>query len=120
MGLYENIKSLCDQHGIAVTRLESELGFARGSIGKLRRQKSMKADRLDKIADFFGVTPTYILTGEHEGYYLNPETAQIAQEMFEDADMRTLYDLKAKMGEERFKAHIELMRKLYAEEHPDE
>ena len=117
--IYDRIKELCRSYGIAITKLEQKLGFAKGSLSKIDRFKP-SSERVQKLADFFGVTPTYILTGEHEGYYLNPETAQIAQEMFEDSDMRTLYDLKAKMGEERFKAHIELMRKLYAEEHPDE
>lgn len=93
MGLYENIKTLCDRSNIAVTRLESELGFARGSIGKLRSQKSMKADRLDKIADYFGVSVEYLLTGEHPAeYHFDPETARIAQEIFDNPELHTLFD----------------------------
>ena len=36
MSTYETIKTLCKERGIAVTALEKELGFGRGSIGKLR------------------------------------------------------------------------------------
>ena len=36
MATYEIIKDLCDRKGIAVTVLEKELGFGRGSIGKLK------------------------------------------------------------------------------------
>lgn len=32
MSTYETIKNLCKQHSIAVTALEKELGFGRGSI----------------------------------------------------------------------------------------
>lgn len=93
MGLYENIKNLCDQNKIAVTRLESELGFSRGSIGKIRQHKSMTAVRLDKIADYFGVSVDYLMTGEQPtDYYLNPETAQIAQEIFDNPELHTLFD----------------------------
>lgn len=34
MSTYEIIKKLCRERGIAVTALEKELGFGRGSIGK--------------------------------------------------------------------------------------
>lgn len=36
MSTYEVIKQLCDEHGIALTALEKELGFGRGSLGKLK------------------------------------------------------------------------------------
>lgn len=52
---YEKIERLCKEHGIAITKLESELGFGRGSIGKLKKGGSCSADRLAKIADYFHV-----------------------------------------------------------------
>ena len=56
-----------------------------------------KADKTQKIADYFGVPLEYLLTGVqkdvHEtGYYLNPETAKVAQEMFENPELRVLFD----------------------------
>lgn len=65
MSTYETIKSLCKQHSIAVTALEKELGFGRGSIGKLRNSKT-SAERLQKIADYFNVSTEYLLTGTDE------------------------------------------------------
>ena len=54
------------------------------------------------------------VTGEEKnGYYLNEETAKLAQEMFEDEDMRSLFDMKRNMPPERFKAHIEFMKNIY-------
>jgi len=52
---YEKIEKLCKEHGIAITKLEAELGFGRGSIGKLKKGGSCSADRLAKIADYFHV-----------------------------------------------------------------
>ena len=114
MELYDAIKELCEKKGITIVGLERELGFGRGSIGKLRSGQSIRSDRLRAIENYFGVQ-----IGS-EQYYLNSESAQIAQDMYEDDDMRTLYDIKSKIGEERFKAHVDFMRSLYAEEHPDE
>lgn len=65
MTTYEIIKSLCHDKGIAVTALEKEIGFGRGSIGKLRNG-STSGERLQKIADYFGVTVDYLMTGKEE------------------------------------------------------
>lgn len=113
MSIYERIKNLCKLRGINISELERSLGFARSSLSKIDRFKP-GSDKVRKIAEYFGVTQDYILTGE--SFYGDDGIAQIAQEMFNDPDMRTLYDLKEKMGEKRFRAHIEFMRKMYEED----
>ena len=123
MSAYNTILYLCEKSGIAVTALEKELGFGRGSIGKLKNGGSMSSSRLQKIADYFGVTTDYLMTGEEnvsDGYYLNDETAKMAQEMYEDPDMRSLFDMKRNMDPDRFKAHVNFMKELYKKEHPDD
>lgn len=93
MTTYEKIKDLCDQKSIAITVLEKELGFGRGSIGKLRNgNTTMK--RLQVIADYFGVDVEYFSDNakEEKTYYLNPETAELAQTLFENNDLRILFD----------------------------
>ena len=64
MTTYEIIEKLCDKEGIAVTSLETKLGFGRGSIGKLKNGGGITATRLKLIADYFGVTVDYLMTGE--------------------------------------------------------
>ena len=59
MNTYDVIKALCDEKGIAVTALEKELGFGRGSIGKIKNGGSMSVNRLQKVADYFGVDLRY-------------------------------------------------------------
>lgn len=113
MGIYERIKSLCKLRGINVKELESELGFARSSLWKIDTI-TPSSEKVRKIAEYFGVTQDYILTGD--AFYGDEGIAKAAQEMFNDPDMRTLYDLKEKMGEKRFRAHIEFMRKMYEED----
>lgn len=65
MSTYDVIKRLCDEKQLAITALEKELGFGRGSIGKLRSSNT-SAERLQKIADYFGVTVAYLMTGEEK------------------------------------------------------
>lgn len=93
MATLDVIKELCKINGLSIRALEKELGFSNGSIAK---SETIKSDRLQKIADRFGVTVDYIVKGENpetgEPYYLNIETKRIAQEVFESKELRMLMD----------------------------
>lgn len=116
MTLFERIEELRNSRGISQGKLEKELGFSNGSISKWKNS-TPNPERLKKLADYFGVSVEYLMTGEEtKGYYLNEETAKLAQEMFEDEDMRSLFDMKRNMPPERFKAHMEFMKNLYEQE----
>ena len=53
-------------------------------------------------------------------YYTNPETAKLAQEMFDDPELRSLFHMKRNTDPERFKAYMDMIRKLYKMEHPED
>ena len=94
MGLYENVREAAKEKGYSINRLEKELGFARSYISKFKNI-TPSADKLQKIADVLGVSVDYLLTGEEkkeDHYYLNDETAQVAQEIFENKELRALFD----------------------------
>ena len=81
MTTYEIIKELCKERGIAVTALEKELGFGRGSIGKLRNG-STTIERLQKIADFFNVSIEYRNSGTtSEPSLTSKDERDIAQDL---------------------------------------
>lgn len=91
---YDRIKILCKQKGVTVTGTEKELGFARGSLCKVDTNKP-SMEKVQKLAEFFGVSVEYLTTGEEKdekGYYINPETAELAQTLFENRDLRVLFD----------------------------
>lgn len=122
MSTYEQIKKLCDKKGIAITRLESELGFGRGSIGKLKNGKNTTADRLQKIADYFGISVEYFLNvpadGQSKPYYLDKETAEMAQELFDNPDLRILFDAARDAKPENLQLAAEMLRR-FKETNPD-
>lgn len=95
MTVYERIESLRKERKISQGNLEKELGFSNGSISKWKTSMP-KPERLQKIADYFGVTVDYLMTGnESDGkvrYYTNDETASIAQDIFENKELRLLFD----------------------------
>ena len=70
------IKQLCAKKGITVSQLENELAYGNGSIAK---SKNMSADRMYKIAQYFGVSVEYLLTGKTVDE-TNDEMAILAQQ----------------------------------------
>lgn len=113
----ERIKKLCKDYGISLNKLEETLGFGKGYLSKLN-SSTPNVSNIKKIADYFCVSVDWIMDGKKEdsSYYLNKETAKLAQEMYEDEDMRSLFDMKRNMPPERFKAHMEFMKNLYNQE----
>lgn len=76
MSTYEIIKKLCDERGIALTALEKELEFGRGSLGKLKSGGTSSAKRLQKVADYFGVSINYLVTGDNTPTAEKPQLNQ--------------------------------------------
>lgn len=65
MGLYENVKKAANAKGYSINRLEKELGFARSYIGKFKAI-TPSVDKIQKIADFLGVSTDYLMTGKED------------------------------------------------------
>lgn len=119
MDSVELVKKICKERKIPISRLEKDCGFSNGYIRKLQEGK-FPSDRLMVIADYLNLSVSYLMTGEETEespiYYTNEETAKLAQEMFEDEDMRSLFHMKRNMPPDRFKAHMEFMKNLYNQE----
>ena len=113
--MYEVYCKLRDLRGVKDADVVRATGITKSTFSDWKSGRSEpKKEKLQKIADFFDVSLDYLMTGEEQnGYYLNEETAKLAQEMFEDEDMRSLFDMKRNMPPERFKAHMEFMKNLY-------
>ncbi|WP_337659237.1 helix-turn-helix transcriptional regulator [Eisenbergiella tayi] len=52
--LYNNVKTLCDERGISISRLERELDFPRSSISKWNDNEP-GIRKVQKVADFLEV-----------------------------------------------------------------
>lgn len=116
--MYEFYCKARDILGFKDSDVSKETGIPPSTFSDWKSGRSKpKDDKLRKIAKVLGVSVEYLMTGEEkQGYYLNEETAKLAQEMYEDEDMRSLFDMKRNMPPERFKAHMEFMKNLYEQE----
>lgn len=88
MNSVERVKTICKEHKIPISKVERDLGYANGYIGQLKKGV-FPADRLQDIAEYLGVSSEYLLNGdekEENKYYINEETAEMAQALFENHD----------------------------------
>ncbi|NBH15586.1 XRE family transcriptional regulator [Lachnospiraceae bacterium] len=123
--MYDIFEQLCKKNNVTPYRVCKETGLTTSTISNWKAGRyTPKQDKLQKIADFFDVSIEYLINGkekeESSGYYLDEETAKLAQEMFEDEDMRSLFDMKRNMPPERFQAHMDFMKNLYKQENGED
>ena len=103
--LYENILSLCQQHGIRPGRLCDEIGISRGMITDLKmgRKKDLTAQTAQKIASFFGVSVGLLLGEEAAPVDLSQVDLAFygAYKQLSDEDKETVRDMVRVMRERR-------------------
>lgn len=95
--MYSIFEELLQKHGVSTYKVAKETGIAQSVFSSWKNGISTpKQDKMRKIADYFNVSVEYLMTGtDTEGgdkYYLNDETTQIAQEIFDNKELRLLFD----------------------------
>lgn len=103
MTLNERIVNLCEKKGISQSKLEKDLDIAKGSVTKWKTQEP-RHSTIEKVANYFGVSVEYIMTGEDSNpespYYLNDDAREMAQFMFENPEYKVLFDASRKVKKE--------------------
>lgn len=113
--MFKKIENLMNERGISLHKLATETGIAYSTLSSFKHKKStLKADKLQKVADYFGVTLEYLMKGEDAEikYFTNEETARLVQEAFEDPDTRILLSAKKDLSPNDFQIVLDLVRSL--------
>lgn len=92
--MYEIYCKIRDEKGLKDADVVRATGITKSTFSDWKSGRSHpKTEKLAKIAEFLDVSVEYLRTGEEEdGYYFNPETAKIAQDIFENKELRLLFD----------------------------
>ena len=92
----DNLKKLLSKNNMSYKELAEKLGVKASSVSMWMTGNSLpRMGMLDKIADLFNVSVESLITNTEENeeiYYLNEETASMAQKIFEDKKLRMLFD----------------------------
>ena len=114
------LKELRRERHLTQDQFAKKMGVSRSTIGMYEQGKrEPEIDFITACAEFFNSSTDYLL-GNESGYYENEETARLAQQMYDDPQMRALFDMKRGMKPEVFQAHYDMMKKLYEVEHPED
>ena len=119
--MYNIFKKLCDNNNLKPCKLANKLGIHPSTISgwKLGQYKP-KTDKLKKIADYFNVSLEYLLgeseTPAKDGYWLDKETADMAQKIFENKDLRLLFDSAVDSKPEDLKLVHDMLLRLKKDE----
>lgn len=97
VNMWDKFKKLCDEKGVKPNNVAKEVGIASGTITNWKNGKSTPhIDKLRKVADYFNVPLYYLINDEKipvkDGYWLDAETAKMAQEIFENKELRLLFN----------------------------
>lgn len=109
MNTSEIIRSLCKEKGISVKTLEVELGFSNGSLTK---GTALRSDRLYEVAKYFGVPVEYLMTGKMPTYYYDEETAEMADYLFKNKEMRILFDAARGSSPQNLQLAAEMLKRF--------
>lgn len=108
------MKELADKIGVseaAVSRWES------GDIVNIRR------DKIEKLSKALDVPPAVLMGWEtkvsskkDDGYYMDPDTAALAQQIYEDKELRALFDAARDADPEALQAAQAMLKVLKRKE----
>ena len=95
--MYEVFEQLLQKFGVTTYQVSKATGIGQSTFSSWKTRRNLISGvKAKKIADYFNVSVDYLMTGkEKEGgetYYLNEETTKIAQKLFENKELRMLFD----------------------------
>ncbi|MDY4146871.1 MAG: helix-turn-helix transcriptional regulator [Acidaminococcus fermentans] len=92
----KRLSALLQENNMNQAELAKLLGVSESTVGKWLLMKSLpRMGIIQKLSDHFGVPKSYFLEengSKKQAYYLDPETARIAQELHDNPGQRVLFD----------------------------
>lgn len=104
----EMLKYLRRRENLSQSELAEKLGVAKSTISMYEvGKREPDFETLEAIADLFNVDMNFLLGkdgSENDRYYINDETAKAAQEIFENQELRALFDVQRDMEPDDLRA----------------
>lgn len=112
MGLGDRIKAKREELGMSQDELAKRMGYSsRSAIAKIERGASdIPYTKIREFANVLNTNVIFLIDGDK--YYLNKETEKIAQEAYDNEDIKELIGLIKDMPPEKRKEYIDIMNKV--------
>lgn len=122
MAFKDVLKELRINRGLTQDDLSKGTGLAKRTISMYENgNREPNFETLELFADFFNVDMNTLFehNSQNISYYLNPETAKLAQAIHDDPDLRILLDASRDLEPEDIKFVVDLVKKLKLKERGD-
>jgi len=122
-GFAEIFKYLRLREGLTQKEMADRLGIAKSTVSMYENgNREPDFELLEQIADYFNVDMNFLLgKDKDERYFLDEKTTQIAQEIFENKELKLLFDSAIDSSPEDLKAvHDMLLALKRKENHEDD
>lgn len=114
MDISERLKELRIKKGYSQSELADKLHVSKSTISMIELgSRKPSYEMMELLADFFNVSLDY-LRGEDDKspYYLDPEVAELAQQLYERPEMRILFDASRDATTEDVQMAADLLNRL--------
>lgn len=118
----QRLSTLMSQKNINQAELSKLVGVSESTVGKWLLMKAIpRMGAIQKLADYFGVGKSYFLEIDptSEGYYTDPEVAQMANDLKDDPQMRILLDAKKNLSKEEMESIINIAKMMLKKDGKD-
>lgn len=113
----ERLKDLRTKKHLTQSQLADALGVSKQAISQYENGIRTPKD-YEQIADFFNVNLDYLLGRENKSvYYLDPETAEAAQQMHDNQELKVLFDAARTASPEDLRTTYQMLMALKRKEH---
>lgn len=120
--IYETIKELSKEKGVSITQVERDLGFGRGSLSKIDKH-TPSMQKIQKLADYFDVSVDLFVKDDPKlremkafademRHYVDAMAARITQNVFDNPDLRLLFDAAEGSRPEDIRMAADLLTRL--------
>ena len=116
----DRLSSLLQESGISQTELSEMLGVSRSTVNKWIMKKALpRMGLIEKMSSIFGVPKSYFLeevVDDRRAYYLNPETAEMAEKLRTDEGLRMLFKASEDLPPEKMQEAYSYVKYLKSKE----
>lgn len=118
----KNLKEIAYKNGKTQADIARDLKLNKATVSSwMNGTRIPRMDSVDLLAHYFNCKRSDIME-EHDdqpaGYYLDPEAAQVAQELFENPDLKLLFNAARTSRPEDIRMAADILRRL-KETNPD-
>lgn len=127
-GLARRLKEARLAADLTMDEVGKLIGVSNATISRYEKADiAVPADKLEKLAAAYNVSPVYLMGwdepkketstyDENDGYYINPQTAQYAEELRTNKDLRVLFSASRDLTKEQMQEAYNFIKYLKSKE----